>query len=273
MTKVHCPNVLAAAAVIRQHEQAAEGGLWRLGAALIKDCGGDDAAACRDTGMRSKANNGSKALLSIAAAELKAEGYDYSEGTLRQIRDTALAFPKKEDRVEGLGFWTHKEAVNPEVLRWVLKHVKVPKSRIGYFEVRAAVVEWRKRLEAKTKVKHEQAQFKKRAAKTEAEREAAEEEIEATRSPPKGRDMPAPEKQDSPVLLLGLTVGRLAREAKSLAKQAQDRITGADVVELDQRALDYMADETLSAMNEWQKVADMVRKASPNKRGHLREVS
>jgi hypothetical protein len=269
MSKVHCPNVLAAAAVIRQHEQAAEGGLWRLGAALIKDCGGDDASIPASPHRK----NGSKAMLAVAAEELKAEGYDYSEGTLRQIRDTTLNFPKKEDRVDGLGFWTHKEAVNPEILRWVLKHVKVPKSRIGYFEVRAAVAEWRKRLEEKTKTKHEQAQFKKRAARTEAEIEAAEQEIEATRSPPKGRDMPAPEKEDSPVLLLGLTVGRLAREAKSLAKQAQERIAGADVAELDQRALDYMADEALSAMNEWQKVTDAVRKASPVKRGHLREVS
>jgi hypothetical protein len=121
MARLHCPNVVAAATKLAEAQRNADDRLWILGDALIKDCG--EEASCQTSGMRTRARNGGNATLDVAARELKAQGITYEANTLRQIRDIAITF-KKADRVDGLSFYGHGEANNPDCLRWILKTTK-----------------------------------------------------------------------------------------------------------------------------------------------------
>src|SRR6516165_2752521 len=98
MTRLLCPNVVAAGVRLAEYQKQAEGkGLWALADALIKDCGGED----NDTPVgtptgRSGRHNGSTATIAQASTELGNNGVEFTKETLRQIRDIGIAFPRAE---------------------------------------------------------------------------------------------------------------------------------------------------------------------------------
>lgn len=227
MTKVMCPNVIAAVMAAETHKNK---DLWAIGAALIKDCGGDDDTAPART--RAGRHNGSTATLDIAAEELQALGYDYSAGTLRNIRDVTVAFPVK-DRIPNLSFWLHSECGNPALLQWVLKNAPDKKAgrknkynyAIDLYTIRAMIKQWRTMHLDKNRERHEQAKDRKHAAQTryehatdlnqkraaKADLEAAKQEVRETRPMPKG-SLPAPDEKATGGLQHLAAITRMSRK-------------------------------------------------------------
>jgi hypothetical protein len=94
--KMQCPNVVAAGIKLAEHEKAANGkDLWMLGDALVRDCGRGEEPSSENTKRRNGAHNGSKADIEVAQRELAAVGITYTVGTLTQIRQIAMTFPKE----------------------------------------------------------------------------------------------------------------------------------------------------------------------------------
>jgi len=69
-------------------------------------------------------HNGSYAKLQECVEELQREGYDgYKVKTLAQIRQTTIDFPQAR-RHDGITFWLHHDAGNPDVLDAVVRQAR-----------------------------------------------------------------------------------------------------------------------------------------------------
>ena len=82
--------------------QEAEESKWRLGEALLAECG-------------PPSDNGSYARIREAAEELRENGPEYSARHLAQLRDVAHEFPKAKRRLS-LPWSVHQVAVYPDIL-------------------------------------------------------------------------------------------------------------------------------------------------------------
>jgi len=175
------PNMVAAADARAKHLKDAEGrDLWLLGAATLKDCG-DEILTEEKTISSSK--RAIKALES-AAKELAKHGHEYSHITLRQMAETVLAFPASR-RHEGVTFFTHTEARNPDLLDWMVK--QVGKEKLSGRVARELVTRWYNLQANQRREKIEAAKDKKRAATTLEDKRAATKEIKEL-----GSTMPTP---------------------------------------------------------------------------------
>ncbi len=267
------PNVIAAATKRRQHQDDADGkDLWDLGEALIKDCG-----------EPSDEHEGHYDKIERATAELEKRGFNYTLNNLVKIREVAFIFPNPRRR--RLGFWLHEEAGNPDMLDAVVKQAKADDENVTALYIRGIVSAWRSKQDAERKDKNQaaktrklKAKEKKLAAKTEeskakaqAEIDAANEEIEETKSAPARREAAPPDEDEMPLVLNELELMRSAREAKRLANEAK-RLIGNRAHELSPQAIAVLTEISLEAANLWTDVANTVRKATLNKRGHLAVV-
>lgn len=265
MARTKFPNVLAAVEAREKHLVIAEGSdLWAIGAALIRDCRNSRRPLLRGD------HDGSHALLAAASEELAEHGYPtYDPRYLSSIMVTTEMFPVNR-RQKHLSFSHHVEAQNPEILDWIVKSFvkRTDDDEISKRYIRDMVVRWHERLQQKHKRKHDEAKDKRRRARTKAEIEEADAEIEATEPPPSKRTMSPPEGDEAIAVLKELDVLKNAREAKRLAVATKADIKDA-VNQLDDTAIAVLSEACLEAMNAWKDVADTVRKATENKRGHL----
>jgi hypothetical protein len=98
------PKTLAAA-------KAGESSLWAIGDALIAECGPPGEVG---------AHNGSNEKIAEAAVFLAEQGIEYSEHTLRQLRQVAFAFPH-DARASRVSWHAHLEAGTPKTLNAAIK--------------------------------------------------------------------------------------------------------------------------------------------------------
>jgi hypothetical protein len=275
---VNFPKTLAAC-------QSAENSQWAIGDALLKDK--------IDEGF-----NGSRGLKAVSK-ELAEYGIEYAPNTLSELRETARLFPPARRHAK-VSFAAHRKAWNPDILDTIVKAAKKDGDRVTQDYVELTVVRMAKdarkeREKAKAEADREAteaeaakdlARRKEREAKDVEERKRAErdrkdaeakhrkavERVKATKVEPKKGDRVAPDVEDVPRLVAVTTFSSNATDAKRLAKKTSELLKA----HIDTLTDDYvvgMVEEAMAASDAWREVADMIRKASSNKRGHLSIVA
>ena len=247
--KTQFPNVVAAVEVREQRlSKTAGSDLWAIGDALMKDI--SRTAPCGD------GNDGSREEIEKCSKELEKLGYkSYTISWLARILATAEAFPKSK-RKENVPFSAHQVSGNPEILDWIEK--SAGNNKVTDDLAKDMVSLWKERLKTK------QPKGEKLPAK---------------------KDMPAPSKDDIPVVAKELSLLRFGREAKKLAAEAS-RLAREAIDEIDGVMLDVnpsfiaVATETAleaaksleNAATAWRDVSNTVRKTTQDKRRHLAVV-
>lgn len=274
--KIMFPQTLEAA-------KAAEKSQWKIGDALVRE------AEDQRDGARG---------LNAVSEELEANGIDMSPTYLGNIRRTADAFPR--DRRLDLPFQVHTEASNPDSLDVIVKTARRDNHKVTMWYVRDALQQLREEAnrerekeiaaanrEAARAVEAEaKAREKEKAAETDREKERAKRQrqeaterkreaqakAKAARSRPKRKDQPAPDEDKVSILRATAGVKANAGNAKRLANESK-KLLGRDVSDLPPGIVAGLTEAAISAANAWKEVADLVRSASSNKRGHLSVVN
>ena len=128
------PQTVKAVREVEDLAGRADGGVWRIGDALITECGPPGAHGV---------NSGSNGKIKRAAVELKRLGFaKYGLSYLRLLRSTADAF-KHANRLASVPWSVHLDAGDPETLRAVQKrseqeHAKLTRSYVKRFKLRRA---------------------------------------------------------------------------------------------------------------------------------------
>ncbi len=258
-------NILAAVEARRAHQHAAESkDLWSLGAAIIKDCGKPTPS---DVGGSRFKPDGSYAKLIKAAEFLKTKGFDeYVAHTLAEIRDVTITFPS-DVRDSRLTFWAHAEALNPEILKWVLKNAPVRKRNRGappitVIEIRELVKRWRRKFEEKRKSRLSDAQDRKSKATSDKDREDAQRDIDENKGMPSPRNIPAPEDQESESeLRTTAVVLDIDSDAEIMIKKLRDnqkRLT--DLEDIDPEFIEALVDHHQEVATIATQIADRLGK-------------
>jgi flagellar biosynthesis GTPase FlhF len=269
--------------------QAAEQSQWAIGDALLKE------AEDRQTGERG---------LNAVSRELEANGIEFSMPYLRNLRDTAKAFPA--DRRHNLPWAVHQDAGNPDVLDTIVrgakkdidsktgKSAKVTKWYVRDVLQRQYQEEREERRKAAEVAQHElekaktqetEARERERKAKNADERKLAERDrqdatkrkhaaidsAKTTRTAPRKQNRPAPAEESVPFLVArarfmsGLT--EIKGNLKKLGKEIEpymDEFTPAFI--------NASVEDLLDIANQARALSDVLRKHSSNKRGHLAVV-
>jgi hypothetical protein len=199
-------HVLAAVEARETHLRQTDGkDLWAIGAALIKDM--KDLTGADKFGAIEKAmKECSKLLLT--------KGFDYSTITLRNIWETAIAFPVARRHAE-VSFFAHTEAGNPDILDWIVKQVG---DGVSGRDVRDWVKRWHSLHAIKRQGKKAAAVKKKATARTDKEREAAQREIDENTDAPTPKELPVPDRESQHQLHVLAEVLDIDGDARSITK-------------------------------------------------------
>jgi hypothetical protein len=253
---------------------------WRIGDALQKEA--------------EEAHAGPRGLQAVSD-ELESKGITYSVSMLSDLRFVAGAFPRDERR--DFGWAIHRAADNPQTLDVIVKAAKKAGHTLTHRYVETALRGLREQQQEQ--YRREKAAAQKEKEKAEAEEEKAREKERAARSvedrkqaiaerkeaterrrkaaekakmpPPKRKDMPPPDEDEVPLMLVKAQAMSNAGNARRLAEQTQKTI-GRNAPELG-RSGPAIIEAAMKAAAAWREVADLVRNASPNKRGHLSVVN
>jgi hypothetical protein len=279
---VKYPGVLAA---VRQGEKA----IWKIGDELIAALGNPPKSTVRDE---------SRKKFEPVAEELLEHGYEYGVESLSKIRRTAADFPPSR-RHPGVSFTAHQEAGSPDILDAILK--ATPKGTlISKRYIRAAKKGMFDEKSRETKAAHNKAKAAEKAAekererarqaqkdaKDEAERKAAAEREriaaeKAAAARQKAKDsQPPPEKKPpenfTPKKLADGMVGAefsvKLKEAKTLLTKMTNGIEPI-VDQLSQTTVESWTEQLLDIAETARKLADLIRRNQPTRRGHLYAVN
>ena len=221
------PNTVAAADARAKHLRDAEGkDLWLLGAAVIKDCGGAAKFGIgRGNGTRDETSI-SKTCEAISK-ELAKHGHVYTGPSLYKIASTVAAFPA-DTRRDGVNFFIHSEAKNPDLLGWIIKqHAKEqvgkPADEREILSGRIArdlVTQWHTLQANKHREMVEEAKAKKKAATTLEDKRAARDELKKLGGamPTPKTHLPAPDENSQTELAEMSDILRIDAEAMSVAR-------------------------------------------------------
>jgi hypothetical protein len=242
--------------------------LWDIGDALIAECGKD------------------APLKTVSAYLLENGGYEYTDSYLRQLRDTALAFPQKNrGTFANYSYRACRKAGNPETLQAIIAGAaKGTKITGDYVErvvsgqaaevkaVRRAAAAEAKAERERAEAREAEARRKAREAKDKAERaEATRKAEEAAKQARKARQKeravkvaPArgstpPVKEEVPALEAKVLVSSNASQARRLAEQAVKAIR-PHIDSLSPVAAAGIVDAALEASNSWRVLAELIQK-------------
>lgn len=274
--KIMFPQTLEAA-------KAAEKSQWKIGDALVREVEDED--------------NSVRGLHAVAE-ELAQHDIDYSPNYLGQMRITSAAFPR--DRRLDLPWKVHTEAGNPDTLdvivkaarrdgqkvtKWyvadVLRQLREEANREREKEIAAANREAAKAEEAERKAREKEAvaqterekQAAKRARQAATDRKRqAQAKAKAAKSYPKKRDRTPPHEDNVSILRATAGVKANGGHAKRLATESL-KLLKHGVGDLSPGIIAGLTDAAMSAANAWTEVANFVRSATPDKRGHLSVVN
>jgi flagellar biosynthesis GTPase FlhF len=275
------PLVLAA---VRKAAEAERRSQWAIGDALIKEIG-------------PPVNGAHDKRLSQCAKELAAEGYNYTVGYLRALRNVAFSFVSTLRRADVI-WGVHRIAGTPERLEALIKTARGKRLTDVYARKlmnAARDEEKRRRMAAREKAtaererarrKREEAERNEREAVSEAEKKkhktaqheaakqeaAAKEAEERNKVAPKRKDVEPPSADDVPLLIVqqqfSVDVSTIAKLTMKMKKGIEPHIP-----ELGAIFINSAVDDLLAAANGLRELAELLRKMRINKRGHLHEVA
>lgn len=215
--KTNFPNVLAAVEAREKHKVDLDSrDIWAIADAIRLDCRTQQSAA-RDTERK----------LVALSAELKRLGYkEYNTSYLRQMLNTADAFPRGR-RQAGVLFTIHRVAGSPDFLDWVVEECGTDVSKRDVEKLRKR---WRELEKQQRKKQYEEAKDEERRATTPDAKKKAKDKVEELRGMPE----PSPTKitrPDAPSVAALRTMSDnldLSSKSKGVVNELRDHLKTID---------------------------------------------
>ena len=243
-------HVIAAVEAREHNLEAAEGRLWAIGTAIIKDC---FPATTQVVAGKPGVRNGSKDRIEQCAQTLKKRGHgEYDASTLRDYAAVVRAFPPNRRHKE-LSFTHHRFAKSPDILDWIIKQEG---KKVKVTEIARLIKRWRALSTTKHVEKLTKAKAKKAKAATPEQKQEAQAEIDAIGDMPTPRaKLAPPSKQEQAELAVVADILDVDGDAIDILKTLRANL--ARLNKLPEIAADY-ADSLISKHEEIGEVAQQI---------------